>query len=83
MITAERDKSGARTLEIETRGVLITVWRTVQAGGFGPRWIADAVDLRTGRDIGRYSHHATRERAMRSANRLLSMARRGSVGGAL
>ena len=79
MITAERDRSGARTLQIETNGVLITVWRTVQAGGFGPRWIADAVDLRTGHDVGRYSHHSTRERAARAASRLVAKHRRCGV----
>lgn len=79
MNTVERSKSGERVLQIEARGVLVTVWRTVQAAGLGARWITDAVDLRTGHDVERYSHHATRERASRAASRLISKYRRAAI----
>jgi hypothetical protein len=72
---------GYRGLEIEAGHSLVSVWRTVSAAGLGTRWIADVTDLRTGHTVGAYSHHATRERAVRAANRMASTARR--VAGAL
>ena len=69
---------GYRGLEIEAGHALVSVWRTVHVAGFGARWIADAIDLRTGHDVGTYSHHATRERACRAAARLAAALRRAA-----
>ena len=68
-----------RVLEIKAGYTMVSVWRAVDVAGAGPRWIADATDLRTGCDVGTYSHHATRERACRAASRAVSALRRAAL----
>jgi hypothetical protein len=77
-MTRETQGQGYRGLEIEAGHALVSVWRAVDAAGLGARWIADAIDLRTGHDVGAYSHHATRERACRAASRMASTLRRAA-----